>query len=131
MTSADEGSCKSGGYGLPGLTVVPSAAWAGSEFLIPSWDEETYACWGITTDTIYVFNDENIAMSPDSGKSWRWNPEPLWNAPFCGINNGLLWLKYGAMSVFSFSQRRKLICRLTQREHSVPRIQRSWRLCGG
>ena len=40
-------------------------------------------------------------MSLDSGRSWQRTGHRLNNPPFCGINNGFLWLNYQGMNVFS------------------------------
>ena len=64
-----------------------------------SWDEDMHFCWGTTTEPLYAFNEENLAMSLDTGKSWQRNSERLNNPPFCGINNGLLWLNHQGMRV--------------------------------
>ena len=65
-----------------------------------NWHDEMHYCWDTATETLYLFNDENLAMSPDSGKSWQRNDEPLRHPPFCGINNGFLWLNHRGTKVF-------------------------------
>ena len=65
-----------------------------------SWYDEMHYCWDTAAETLYLFNDENLAMSLDAGRSWQRNNEPLRHPPFCGINNGLLWLNHRGMHVF-------------------------------
>ena len=49
---------------------------------------------------LYAFNDENLAVSFDGGKSWRRKAEDLAYPPFCGINNDRLWLKHQELQVY-------------------------------
>ena len=54
------------------------------------WDDVMHFCWDETSETLFLFNEENLAMSLDTGKSWRRNKDLLNNPPFCGIKNGFL-----------------------------------------
>ena len=70
------------------------------------WDEDMHYCWDAEAGTIYVFNDENLALSLDSGASWRRNKERLSNPPFCGINHGHLWLNHRHMTIYRLTEPR-------------------------
>ncbi len=64
------------------------------------WGDSLGACWGPGTEAMYLFDRENLTLSNDAGRSWLRNKELLDNRPFCGINNGLLWLNHDGMRIF-------------------------------
>ncbi|MDJ0860685.1 MAG: hypothetical protein QNJ82_00420 [Gammaproteobacteria bacterium] len=81
------------------------------------WDEDMHYCWDEKTGALYLFNDENLAVSFDLGASWRRNKQRLSNPPFCGINHGFLWLNHRHMTIYRLMDSRKALERASAAEH--------------